>query len=414
MAAFLMLNGQAVRMRDCGMAGKLRSCWHVSAAGGVVMAGVISANGLALAQQPRAQQPDAKQLDAKPGAPRAAQVRACDPARTLGVSRVVEIDTSSGPRFGHQQYQDQDLLQDGEIVLTFDDGPLRPFTQQVVDALEAQCTKATFFMVGTQALADPDMVKRIQRLGHTIGTHTWSHANLRKLTPLKARNEIELGFSGVQAAAGQPISPFFRFPFLADPKSMLGYAETRRIAVFSIEVDAYDYKTKDPKEVHQAVLDQLAVKKKGILLFHDIQPATAQALPGLLAVLKARGFRVVHLRAKAAVSTMPEFDQLAAREAQRKRQIVSENPLATRAVTWPNSGAAMTAGGPPLPPAIAAQGQGPGTLQPARAQPGIAVFGGPPLPPPLTGAQGVAVPQPQPRVPRGAPEKDWRTTIFSN
>jgi peptidoglycan/xylan/chitin deacetylase (PgdA/CDA1 family) len=363
--------------------------------------GALAVSAVGLAMLPGA---DAQQ--AKPQAQ-----RACDPARTLGVSRTIEIDTSEGPRFGSQQYQENDFLQDGEIVLTFDDGPLRPFTQPVVDALEAQCTKATFFMVGTQALADPDLVKRIQRLGHTIGTHTWSHANLRKLTPLKARNEIEMGFSGVRAAAGQPIAPFFRFPFLADTKSMIGYAGTRGFGVFSIEVDAYDYKTKDPNEVHQAVLNQLAYKKKGILLFHDIQPATAQALPGLLAALKKRGFKVVHIRAKSNVNTMPEFDRLAQVEAQRKRVAQANNPLATRAVTWPNSGAAITAGGPPLPPGLDTKGQQVPPRTAAAPQPAV------PTPaqaaPPLTGAQGVAVPNPQ-RLPRRPLEADWKTQIFSN
>jgi peptidoglycan-N-acetylglucosamine deacetylase len=353
----------------------------------------------------------AQQPQGKSGAP-----RACDPSRTLGVSRVVEIDTTGGPRFGLQQYQDNDFLQDGEIVLTFDDGPLRPHTAPVVDALEAQCTKATFFMVGTQALADPDMVKRIQRLGHTVGSHTWSHANLKKMTPLKARNEIELGFSAVQQAAGQPIAPFFRFPFLSDPKPMIGYAETRGFGVFSIEVDAYDYRSKDPAEVHKAVLSQLQWRKKGILLFHDIQPATAQALPGLLAALKARGYKVVHIKAKTPVTTMPEFDQLAARESQRKRQIAGANPLATRAVTWPNSGAAAAIGGPPLPPGVDAKGAPPSAVRPPpRPAQGLAtVPAAVAPPPPLTGAQGVAVPPPQPRLPRGPIERDWRTTIFSN
>jgi peptidoglycan/xylan/chitin deacetylase (PgdA/CDA1 family) len=97
----------------------------------------------------------------------------------LGISRVVEIDTSDGPRFGHQQYRDLDLLRDGEVALTFDDGPLRPYTQPVLDALVAHCTKATFFIVGRMVVADPEMVKEIARRGHTIGTHTWSHQNFK-------------------------------------------------------------------------------------------------------------------------------------------------------------------------------------------------------------------------------------------
>ena len=69
----------------------------------------------------------------------------------LGVSRVVEIDTTGGPGFGFQHYKEYDFLQPKEVVLTFDDGPLPGRTTAVLAALEAQCTKATFFPVGKVA-----------------------------------------------------------------------------------------------------------------------------------------------------------------------------------------------------------------------------------------------------------------------
>ncbi|HEY5827687.1 MAG TPA: polysaccharide deacetylase family protein, partial [Hyphomicrobiaceae bacterium] len=109
----------------------------------------------------------------------------------LGTSRTVEVDTSKGPLYGFQ-YKDQNFLGDGEVVLTFDDGPLRSYTVPVLEALAAHCTKATFFVVGRMAVADPEMVKEYDRRGHTIGTHTWSHVNLRAASPARARAEIEL------------------------------------------------------------------------------------------------------------------------------------------------------------------------------------------------------------------------------
>jgi peptidoglycan-N-acetylglucosamine deacetylase len=340
--------------------------------------------------------------------------------KTLGVSRTVEIDTSSGPKFGHQQYRDIDFLADGEIVLTFDDGPLRPYTQPVVDALEAQCTKATFFMVGSMALGDPAMVRDIAAKGHTIGTHTWSHANLKKLTPLKARAEIELGFSAVQNAAGRPIAPFFRFPFLADAKSMVGYAQTRGVGIFSIEVDAIDYRTKDPAVVHQTVLNQLATMKKGILLFHDIQPATARALPGLLAALKAKGYRVVHMKPKGSATTLPEFDAMVQKENGRRRVATASSPLAPRSLTWQATGAppASQSEASALPPMIA---------QPPRTNPKTAAVPAPPGPAPgpiplqnLPPSQPTPVPAetslpplpPVSRPARGPIEDDWRARVF--
>ena len=365
---------------------------------------------------------------AAPGAQAAPRATCQNQAQTLGVSRVLEVDTSSGPRFGHQQYKEIELLAPGEVVLTFDDGPLRPYTQPIVDALEAQCTKATFFMVGSQAVADPDMVRQIIRKGHTVGTHTWSHANLRKLTPLKARQELELGFSAVASAAGQPISPFFRFPFLADTKAMLGYAQTRGMGTFSIEVDSLDYKTKSAAAVHQDVMTQLAEFGKGIILFHDIQPATAQALPGLLEALRAKGYRVVHLKPKAMVTTLPEFDTLA-RDVNARKQVAAAQPLANRSVTWgaaspsvtaqlPKPGVASAAPGfAPLPPPAIALPQRTAGI-PAPLPQGIGAPGGalpsPGIPGAPVGVQGDPNLLPFPRVARQrAPVEDWRDKIFS-
>jgi peptidoglycan/xylan/chitin deacetylase (PgdA/CDA1 family) len=270
-------------------------------------------------------------------APAVAQ-EACTPgANALGVSRVAEIDTSTGPRFGFQ-YKEQDILADGEVVLTFDDGPLRAYTRPVLEALQAHCTKATFFVVGRMAVADPEMVREYARLGHTIGIHTWSHANLHSITPLRARTEIELGFSAVQQALGKPVAPFFRFPYLADTKSMMIHLKERNIAIFSIDIDSKDFRTRDPGNVHHRVMSDLAHKKKGIVLFHDIQPSTARALPALLADLKAKGFRIVHLQPRAEATTMPEFDAIAQQDFDRRRATVASQPLAKRSLTWPITG----------------------------------------------------------------------------
>jgi peptidoglycan/xylan/chitin deacetylase (PgdA/CDA1 family) len=82
----------------------------------------------------------------------------------LGVSRVAEIDTTGGPRFG-EQYPGDHLLQAGEVVLTFDDGPFPNDTKAILDALAAQCTKATFFNVGGMAAAYPDLAKEVASQG---------------------------------------------------------------------------------------------------------------------------------------------------------------------------------------------------------------------------------------------------------
>lgn len=261
-----------------------------------------------------------------------AQQPAC--AGKLGVSRTIEVDTSSGPRFGGKK-KDFEILDEGEVILTFDDGPIRSHTRAVLAALEAHCTKATFFVVGRMAVADPDMVKEYDRKGHTVGVHTWSHANLTHLTPLKARHEIELGFSAVQLALGKAPAPFFRFPYLAEPRSMTLHVQGRQIAAFNIDVDSKDYRAHDGAAVHKKVMHDLASARKGIILFHDIQASTARGLPALLDDLKANNFRIVHMVAKAPATTLPEFDALAEKAMGRRQVASASSPLARRAITWP-------------------------------------------------------------------------------
>ena len=259
----------------------------------------------------------------------------CKAPDAIGVSRVVEIDTSSGPRFGHLQYKDLNFLRDGEVVLTFDDGPSRRHTPAVLDALDAHCTKAIFFTVGRMAVSEPGMLQETAMRGHTIGTHTWSHKNLRSLSADQARTEVELGLSAVQAALGAPVAPFFRFPYLSDPQGVQTLLQQRGIAIFSIDADSYDYRTPSAATVQRNILTQLAQRKKGILLFHDIQPSTARALKGLLDELKARGYRVVQMVPKTTATSVAEFDAMADQALNKKRLAVSGSPVTKRPVALP-------------------------------------------------------------------------------
>lgn len=265
------------------------------------------------------------------------EVAASCAARTdvLGVSRIVEVDTTGGPRFGLSQYKELDFLKDGEVVLTFDDGPIRRYTRPVLDALDAECTKAIFFSVGKMALADPETLREIDQRGHTIASHTWSHAKLPTLSAAKAKDDIELGLSAVAVALGKPPAPFFRYPYLRDSKSTLAHLQARNMAIFSIDVDSDDFRTRNPAVVRGNVLQQLQHRRKGIILFHDIQPSTAGALASLLDELKTRGFKVVHMVAKSAAVTDPTYDQRAAKELARRKLAANANQLAKKSVVWP-------------------------------------------------------------------------------
>jgi peptidoglycan-N-acetylglucosamine deacetylase len=232
----------------------------------------------------------------------------CANPNAIGLARTVEIDTTGGPGFGFEQYKMHDFLLLKEVVLTFDDGPWPENTRAVLDALAQHCTKATFFPIGKHALWHPELLKEVAAAGHTIGGHTWSHANFRRLKPDKMTEEIEKGFSAVKLALGVPPTPFFRFPYLQDPKEALDYLGTRNIAIISHDLDSFDFTMHRPEDVIKSVISKLEKKGKGIILMHDFQRATAKAAPELLNELKAKGYQVVHMRAKTPITTLAQWD----------------------------------------------------------------------------------------------------------
>jgi peptidoglycan/xylan/chitin deacetylase (PgdA/CDA1 family) len=252
----------------------------------------------------------------------------CANPDALGVSRVVVIDTTGGPGFGFLQYKQFDFLTDKEVVLTFDDGPW-PTTPAVLKALADECTKGLFFPVGKHTTYHPEILRQVAAAGHTIGSHTWSHAHLdsKKLTEQQVREEIEKGFSAVKMALGSAPAPFFRFPALAHTQAALGYLGTRNIAMFSCDVDSNDFKSSGPDQVIQNVMTKLDKQGKGVILMHDLQKHTAIALPALLRRLKAGGYKVVQMKAKEQLQTLPEYDAMLVKE--QKVPAVASRPISS-------------------------------------------------------------------------------------
>jgi peptidoglycan/xylan/chitin deacetylase (PgdA/CDA1 family) len=222
---------------------------------------------------------------------------------------VVEIDTTGGPGFGFEHFKQYDFLQPGEVVLTFDDGPWPHNTPEVLAALAANCTKAVFFPIGKHTMWAPEILKQVDAAGHTIGSHTWSHKDLSKLSAQDAKDEIEKGVSAVAWGLGHPPSPFFRFPALRHPPEMVTYLGQRNIAIFSTDMDSFDFKIRKPEQVISSVMAKLKKNGKGIVLMHDFQRATADASSELLKQLKAGGYKVVFMKAKAPVQTLAAYDE---------------------------------------------------------------------------------------------------------
>jgi peptidoglycan/xylan/chitin deacetylase (PgdA/CDA1 family) len=251
----------------------------------------------------------------------AAMPTSCSNPNALGVSRVVEIDTTGGPGFGFEHFKAHDFLREGEVVLTFDDGPWPKNTPAVLAALAAHCTKAIFFPIGLHATYHPEILKQVAAAGHAIGSHTWCHQDLSKTkgrcnvngkvqtVEYNPKDEIEMGISAVHWAIGGPTAPYFRFPALRQPPELIDYLGKRNIAIFSADMDSFDFKMRKPEQVRQSVMEKLKKHGKGIVLVHDFQRATAEAAMDLLNDLKAGGYKIVFMQPKYAVTTIASYDE---------------------------------------------------------------------------------------------------------
>jgi peptidoglycan-N-acetylglucosamine deacetylase len=227
------------------------------------------------------------------------------PAGALGVSRTIEVDTTGGPWFG-SPHGDPNFLAPGEVVLTFDDGPSPKDTREILAALAKECTKATFFMVGEMVAVHPEIVKEVAEQGHTIGTHTWSHPNVAHLTLPELKHEVEATFDLVQKNSPTPVAPFFRYPYLSSSKLSEDYFKSRNIGQFAVDIDSNDWRVRRSAPVIARVMAGLKARGRGIILMHDIHKWTADAVPKLLAKLKAGGYKVVQLKPKAPVQLIAE------------------------------------------------------------------------------------------------------------
>jgi peptidoglycan/xylan/chitin deacetylase (PgdA/CDA1 family) len=269
----------------------------------------------------------------------------CAPG-ALGTSRTLAVDAATTPRVGLKSFPQTLPLADKEVVLTFDDGPFPATTARVLTALAGECVKATFFLIGRNAQANPEMVRRIDVDGHTIGHHTWSHRLLNRLREKDAWDEIDRGIAADEAAftvhgsgaapsgrgkpltrhttggasgassdggigkapgpasgaAGEtpsavhrPATPFFRFPGFASSPRLLDELQQRRFVVFGADLWASDWNVMSPEAELALITQRLAAQRKGIILFHDTKQSTARMLPAFLRWLKTNGYKVVHV-----------------------------------------------------------------------------------------------------------------------
>jgi peptidoglycan/xylan/chitin deacetylase (PgdA/CDA1 family) len=304
--------------------------------------------------QVQSQAPAATQSAApQPNQDNATQADGTGHPGALGTSRVLALDPAQYPRVGHMQYPDTLPLNDKEVVLTFDDGPVPRYSNEILDILASQCVKATYFMVGEMARAYPAVVRRVYEEGHTIGTHSEDHPlRFGQLPVKKIRHEIDWGISDVGAALGgaRYLAPFFRIPGLARSDVLESELAARGLVVFSSDTDADDWHRHiKPDQIIALAMRRLEAVGKGILLLHDIHPATAAALPGLLEQLKDNGFHIVQVVPAASYQIAMAKKPEAIMTLPRDETIIGNRMDHKTLASWPQTSANIAADDNTLP-----------------------------------------------------------------
>ena len=211
----------------------------------------------------------------------------------LGTARTLTLPRD-GALFGAHQHQPLPL-HPGEVVLTFDDGPVTPNTPTVLKALAEQCAKATFFMTGEHLLQSPELARQVVSEGHSAGIHGHTHPHLTQMDNEQQLNDLRQARAAYRAAFGHD-APAYRFPFLEETPTTLVALKAANITVMSIDMGINDWVPEDTTEILvQRLNASLDKTGGGIILMHDANGPTVKALPALLKVLKQRKLKVVHL-----------------------------------------------------------------------------------------------------------------------
>lgn len=175
------------------------------------------------------------------------------------------------------------------IAVTFDDGPgYNSASGRILDVIEKYHIKATFFMVGKNAAANPDNVKRKVQLGCEIGNHTYDHSRYgKKVTP----DDIKSASDAISEAGGGAKVTCFRSPGGNTTPSIRKECEAEGMPLYYWSLDTMDWKSRDANKVYSAVMDN--VKDGDIILMHEIYESTADAFEKMVPALIEQGYQLV-------------------------------------------------------------------------------------------------------------------------
>lgn len=219
-------------------------------------------------------------------------VATCD-GTGLGVSRTLTVAVGDGPL--------EDRLDVGEVILTFDDGPVKDLTRGSLQALADHCTHATFFLQGDRSEEYPALVRQIARAGHSLGGHSWNHAYLTTMSLTEARADITRGVDAIEAATAKLDTHagigLFRFPYLAQTDELGRLITDLGMVVIGVTADAEDWTGNSPQERVDLVMSKIsAAGGKGVILLHDPFEKSVETTALLLDRLQAENYRIVALK----------------------------------------------------------------------------------------------------------------------
>ncbi|AGB40834.1 putative xylanase/chitin deacetylase [Halobacteroides halobius DSM 5150] len=183
-----------------------------------------------------------------------------------------------------------------KIALTFDDGPDKKYTPQILDVLDEYNAKATFFLLGKLAKKNPKIVQKIKADGHAIGNHSWSHANLTKLNKSELNSEINNTTKTISEIINYETN-LLRPPYGAISNDLLNKLEQTDYKIIHWSIDSLDWKAKSKEEIINRVLPK--IHDGANILFHsaggpsqDLTP-TIKALPIIIKTLRQKGYKLV-------------------------------------------------------------------------------------------------------------------------
>ena len=205
----------------------------------------------------------------------------------LAVEVFKGLPPSTGPKFAHNFAR----VQGPQLALTFDDGPHAENTLKLLEVLAEYGVKATFFVVGEAAAAHPEILREVAAAGHEIGNHSWSHPNLTKLSRKEVRTEIERTQRVVRDATGQT-PKVMRPPYGAFTEFQRRWAfKEFGLNLIFWSVDPLDWQQPSAPVIAQRILRDAGEGK--IILSHDTQIQTVEAMPEVIKTLQNKGFEFV-------------------------------------------------------------------------------------------------------------------------